>query len=781
VLGPTASPDPIDTQRLQLVADTVPALLAYLDTEVRYVWANGAYLRWFGRAPETIRGCHAREIVGEAAWAAVQRHVARALAGEEVSYEARIDFGPGHTRDVNVAYVPDRDADGRVRGFVSLVTDVSRMQSAERALRESEHMLAESQTAAHVGSWEARLNADGPPDALRWSDEIYRIFGLRPGSTIDYGTFMSAVHPDDRGLILNSSRPGVERGGRFENEYRIVRPDGDVRVIHTWINVEPDAAGRTTRLRGTCQDITERKLAETDIRLAREQLQLIVETTRALIARYDRDFRIIWTNKNYAARFGKQPEDVIGRPLLEIIGRAAFAALEPAMARVLAGETIDLEMEVPYLTLGPRWMHFVVSPTFGAAGAADGCVAVITDNTHLRKVEIERARALAELKEADRRKDEFLAMLSHELRNPMAPILTSVEILRLAPNDVEASASARAVIERQVLHLKRLLDDLLDVSRVNQGKIALRREMLDLGSVLERAVEVSRPLMVEKRQQLSVTSARRSIAVDADPTRLVQVFGNVLSNAAKYSEPGGTIEVELAVEDRDAVVRVRDRGVGMAPDMLERAFDLFVQDTRSLDRAQGGIGIGLTMVRNLVNLHGGSVRALSDGPGRGSEIVVRLPCADPPGGAGADAAAPAAADGPLAARCSDPGIASASRPLRILVVDDDADAARSLGDLLTLLGHHVVVAHDGRGALAATPSVRPEIVFIDLGLPGMDGYALATALREAGLDGAALVAVTGYGRAEDMQRSSAHGFDHHLVKPVDLAALQQITVLRDRA
>ena len=595
---------------------------------MRYVWVNGAYQRWFGRSSQSIRGRHARELVGEAAWGAVQHHVARALAGEEVSYEARIDFGPGHTRDVTVSYVPDRDASGRVRGFVSLVTDVSDAQNAERALRESERMLAESQTAAHMGSWEAHLHEDGPPDALRWSEGMYRIFGQPPGSAIDYGVFISSVHPDDRALIRNTSRAGVGRGGRFEKEYRIVRPDGAVRVLHSWITVERDAAGQATRLRGTCQDITERKLAETEIRLAREHLQVVVDTTPALIARYDRDLRIVWANKNYAGRFGRQPEEVVGKPLPEIVGPGAFAVLEPATARVLAGETIDVEMEVPYLTLGPRWMHFVVSPTFDSAGAADGCVAVIIDNTHLRKLEIERAHALAELREADRRKDEFLAMLSHELRNPMAPLLTAVEILRLAPTDAETSASARAVIERQVMHLKRLLDDLLDVSRVSQGKIALRREVLDLGTVLRWAVEVSQPLMTEKGQRLSVTSASHSILVDADPARLVQVFGNLLNNAAKYSEPGGAIEVSMAIEDREAVVRVRDQGVGMTPDLIERAFELFAQDARSLDRAQGGIGIGLTMVRNLVTLHGGSVQAFSDGPGLGCEIVVRLPRQD---------------------------------------------------------------------------------------------------------------------------------------------------------
>jgi PAS domain S-box-containing protein len=766
---PPASINPIDALRLQLVADTVPALLAYVDEGMRYVWVNETYRRWFGRSPESIRGRHIREIVGDAAWAAIQAHVERALGGEDVSYEAPLVFGPGHARDVRVAYIPERDASGRVRGFISLVTEVSEMRSAEWALRDSERMLAESQTAAHVGSWVLTVGDSAPPPTLRWSDEMYRIFGYEPGVEIDYAFFISSVHPDDRALVQNTSRAGIERGDRFEKEFRITRPDGTVRLIQAWTTVERDAAARATRLRGTCQDITERKLAELEIRQTREQLQVVLDATPALIARYDSGARLVWANKSYAARFGKKPEDLVRKHLREIVGEQAVAAIEPEMCRVLDGETVDVEVEVPYATLGRRSMHFVAAPTFDAQGAPDGCVAVITDDTHRRELERERERALEELKEADRRKDEFLAMLSHELRNPMAPILTAVEVLRLVdPNDAERSATVRAVIERQVGHMKRLLDDLLDVSRVSQGKIELRPEVLDLESVLQQGVEVSRPLITEKHQRLSVTAAGASIFVDADPVRLVQVFGNLLNNAAKYSEPGGSIEVEIAAEDGEGVVRVRDHGAGMSPDMLERAFELFVQDTRSLDRAQGGLGIGLTMVRSLVKMHGGSVRAFSDGPGLGCEIVVRLPRAG-------EAVRRGRGDEPQAT------VASASRPLRILVVDDNVDAASTLASLLTLLGHDVAVAHDGPGALAKTAGARPELVFIDIGLPGMDGYALASALRAAGFNRAALIAVSGYGRDEALLRSGQRGFDHHLVKPVDLAALQRIIVHRNDA
>jgi CheY-like chemotaxis protein len=309
--------------------------------------------------------------------------------------------------------------------------------------------------------------------------------------------------------------------------------------------------------------------------------------------------------------------------------------------------------------------------------------------------------------------------------------------------------------------MKRLLDDLLDVSRVSQGKIDLRREPVELGAILRQAAEVSRPLITEKEQRLSLTPPAAPIMLDADPTRLVQVFANLLNNAAKYSDRGGHIEVDTGIEDREVLVRVRDNGVGMSADLIARAFDLFVQDTRSLDRAQGGLGIGLTMVRSLVKLHGGSVRAFSEGPGRGSELVVRLPRASM-------LPLPAASSGPHAIR-------PAPRSLRVLVVDDNLAAARSLGELLALLGHQVTLAHDGPDALALIAGAAPELVMVDIGLPGMDGYSVAAALRKSGFDRLALIALTGYGRDEDIARSRAAGFDHHLVKPVDLAALQRIT------
>jgi PAS domain S-box-containing protein len=745
-------------QQLQFVANTVPALLAFVDNDARYVWVNESYRRWFGQAPETIRGRHVKDVLGEAAWEQAGPRIERVLAGEEVVFDNRPVYRFGPARDVQAAYVPHRDTSGRVDGFVVLVTDISAIKCAERALRRSEHMLAESQIAAHVGSWEAVLDDDNNQTSLRWSDENYRIFGLEPGVKLHYEDFRDAVHPDDRERMATNASVGIARGGRFEKEHRIVRPDGTIRVIQGWTSVEEDAGGRPVRLLGTCQDVTEHRLVEQALRLSEERYRSLVGAITS----------VVWTTGADGQFVEPQAlwESYTGQPWGQHQGRGWIDAIHPedrADVERLYDEAAADGLE----RSDCRVWH---APSGNYRHCERSAVAIRNPDGSIREwigtlVDVhERERALQDLKEADRQKDEFLAMLSHELRNPLAPILSAVEILRhVDPGDPALSAKYRGVIERQVNLMKRLLDDLLDVARVSQGKIALQKELLDLGGLLLHAVEVSRPLIAEKQQRLSVSSAPGTILVDADATRLVQVFANLLNNAAKYSDHGGHIELEMTVTEQEALVRVRDDGIGMAPELLDRVFDLFVQETRSLDRAQGGLGIGLTMVRSLVRMHGGSVRALSDGPGHGSEVLVRLPRA----AAGALVAIPRAPSGPLLPRTPD--------PLRILVVDDNADAARMLGELLSLMGHQVTLAPDGPTALSLLAAAAPELVLIDIGLPVMDGYTLAGALRGAGLVRAALVAVTGYGREEDLQRSREAGFDHHLVKPIDLATLRRIT------
>jgi signal transduction histidine kinase/CheY-like chemotaxis protein len=378
---------------------------------------------------------------------------------------------------------------------------------------------------------------------------------------------------------------------------------------------------------------------------------------------------------------------------------------------------------------------------------------------------IDNARLYRAIREADRHKGEFLAMLAHELRNPMAPLLNALHLLGLDGVDRAEAERAREVAERQARHLARLVDDLLDVSRISSGKIQLRLGPVDFRAAIAGAVEAARPIIEERRHELSVTPPESPVMLEADSARLEQVLSNLLNNAAKYTEPGGRIDLEAGREGEFAVVRVRDTGIGIAPELLPRVFELFTQAERSLDRSQGGLGIGLTLVRRLVEMHGGSVSAASRGVGQGSEFVVRLPVSTAVGD-------DQAADGECPAPPREP---RASEPRRVLIVDDNQDAARMLARLLHADGHRVEVVYDGPAALEAARARPPDVVLLDIGLPGMDGYEVARRLREQeGPHRALLVALTGYGQEDDVRRSRAAGFDDHRVKPVDLDVLRPL-------
>jgi signal transduction histidine kinase len=379
----------------------------------------------------------------------------------------------------------------------------------------------------------------------------------------------------------------------------------------------------------------------------------------------------------------------------------------------------------------------------------------------------ERERLEEALREVDRRKDEFLAMLAHELRNPLAPILNVVQLMRLKQIQDAEMLWCRDVIERQAEHLTRLVDDLLDVSRITQGKIKLQKQTIEIADIVSRAVEAGRPLMDARRHALTVEVPSEPLYVEGDPTRLSQVLGNLLNNAAKYTEDGGRIRLTVercANPDgrSDVVLRVRDSGVGIPAEMLPKVFDLFTQVERTLDRAQGGLGIGLALVRRLVEMHGGTVTAASEGENQGSEFVVRLPLA---------ARAADAAEAPAPVSTS-----SAPRAgRRVLVVDDNRDSARTMTLLLRKMGNEVATAYDGAEAVEAAASFSPDVVLLDIGLPVLNGYDAARAIRaRANGKSMTLVALTGWGQEDDRRRSREAGIDLHIVKPVDRRILQQL-------
>lgn len=393
----------------------------------------------------------------------------------------------------------------------------------------------------------------------------------------------------------------------------------------------------------------------------------------------------------------------------------------------------------------------VVQRTWEAAERARAVAALRSEHEHSK-------RAQAALRDADSRKDEFLAMLAHELRNPLAPIGTAAELLRHFQSDAATVKRTSEVISRQVKHMTGLIDDLLDVSRVTRGMVALQKESLDLRDVLGYAAEQARPLMEARRHRFSVQLPPEAIYVQGDKKRLVQVIANLLNNAAKYTPEDGFVELRLSLRGESATVTVRDNGVGMQPELLARAFDLFAQDERTLDRSQGGMGLGLALVQRLAEAHQGSVAAHSDGIGKGSTFILRLPMAEP--------------QAPQGMRPDGAAKTRAARSLRLLIVDDNVDAAETLGMLLADAGHAVTVEHSSRVALDLARELRPDICLLDIGLPDIDGNALARRLRAMPeTAGTVLVAVTGYGQERDKNESYAAGFDYHFVKPVDMARL----------
>jgi signal transduction histidine kinase len=424
--------------------------------------------------------------------------------------------------------------------------------------------------------------------------------------------------------------------------------------------------------------------------------------------------------------------------------------------------------EASFSSVSEQHTQVLPTETYTAIAEPDArlrAVAALQQKAAALESEVIRRRALEQeleakveaLADVDRRKDEFLAMLGHELRNPLAPVSAALEVMRLRADDPLRIGKAREVVERQIAQMTRLVDELLDVSRITRGQIELRDEAVALAALVERAVEVVRPLIDERGHRLSLDLPETPVLFRGDHSRLEQVLANLLSNAAKYTDLGGRIWLSASVDPDEVVISVRDDGEGLAPELRERVFDLFVQgpDTRSM--ARGGLGLGLTLVRRLVHLHGGTIEALSEGPGTGSEFLIRLPYVRV-----TDAPSPGA-----------PALEARGHQRRILVVDDNVDAAEALAELLREYGHNVRTAHGAGSGVNAALQMRPEVVLLDISMPDADGYEVARRLRAEQID-ATLIALTGYGERRHRQRSHEAGFDHHLTKPVDMRELGKL-------
>ena len=517
-----------------------------------------------------------------------------------------------------------------------------------------------------------------------------------------------------------------------------------------------DASGAIIGIVAMVADATERKEREREVQVVTRRLQMVTDLMSAPVTSCGRDLRYRWVSRPYAEWIGRAPEEIVGKKIEEIIGAEALDEIRPHVERVLSGEKVTYEAQVPFRGLGPRWIHAVYTPTRDPEGKVDGWVAVVID-IHERK-EVETSLQLA-----DRKKDEFLATLAHELRNPLAPIRHAVEILRTKGHTDPELIWARDIIDRQAGHMARLLDDLLDMSRVSHGKLKLWLKPMDLVSAIEEAVEGTRAAIEKRNQKLSVDLPPEPLPVLADRTRLVQIFMNLLSNAVKYTHPGGSIVVSARREGEEVTATVRDTGIGIDAVHLPRLFEMFSQPAPALERSETGLGIGLALVRALVEMHGGSISARSEGRGAGSTFSLRLPLAH------------------MSVTVPEPEPASdRSGPVegrKVLIVDDLKDSADSLELLLQNAGHETWTAYDGPSALEVAERVRPDVVLLDVGLPGLNGYEVCRRIRgEPWGRTAKIVAVTGWGTEADRRHGEEAGFDLHLVKPIDPGVVLQLLV-----
>ncbi|BBL77027.1 hybrid sensor histidine kinase/response regulator [Methylomagnum ishizawai] len=677
--------------------------------------------------------------------------------------EARLRRRDGVYRWFRIVGKPLLDTGGGIAHWLGTCDDIHEYKQAEHALASNSALLATAPVGLACLDLELRY--------VQINSALADMNGLPVGAHL--GRSVAEVLPElwprlapilQRVLESGEALAGLELSGETAAEPGITR-----HWLAGYFPLRVDTA--LVGLGAAVLEISQFKRTEALLRESRDFKRAVLDSMAAQIAVLDRDGVIVEINEPWRGlALARSPEPGrptprtgIGTNYLEVCracqGPSSDHVLEAhdGIRAVLDGALPCFQLEYPcHVPEQEEWYSMKVTPL---GPDIRGVVVAHSRITEYKRIEAKLAEQARQLREVDRRKDEFIAMLAHELRNPLAPIGNALKIMGHTDDLPARAAWCRGVVERQVEHLTRLIDDLLDVSRINHDRIEFKREPLTLQEVARQAVETSRPLFESRHQRFSLAAPREPIWVEGDRVRLAQVIANLLNNAAKYTGEGGRIALALEARPGHVDIRVRDTGCGIDPASLSNLFELFYQADSSLDRAQGGLGIGLSLVRRLVEMHGGEVRAFSAGRGRGSEFVVSLrrlcgvpvPVAGPP-----------------------PGPAPAEFK-KILIVDDNQDAAESLGLLLGLDGHRVGIAHDGPDALAQARADPPEVVLLDIGLPGMDGYAVARAMHGfAGADRPTIIALTGYGQPEDREKSRAAGFDAHLVKPVDLDALNRL-------
>ena len=634
-----------------------------------------------------------------------------------------------------------------------------------------------------------RISRGGKPDALLFSQVIgplisaasqggkreVRAFGEMVALLCEQGRYEDALGLEalwnDLGRLLSFSLlcaypmrlfADAEQAGAFRcvcSAHNRLLPSEETAASSDLSNPAMVIASLEQKNAALEADLARRRQAERMLRQREKELADFLENAAEGLHRVGPDGTILWANKAELDLLGYAAHEYVGRNIVDF--HADRAAIEQTLTRLRKGETLydqPATLRCKDGSLKHVRIHTNAYLENGELVYTRCFTRDITEQVRaqlaLERSNQEREHLLRELEAANRAKDEFLAMLGHELRNPLSPIVTALQLMKMRGD--ARTLREQEVIGRQVDHLLRLVDDLLDVSRIARGKIDLRKEPVEIANVLAKAVEMASPLFEQHHHRLTIDVQPQGLRCVGDPVRLAQVVSNLLTNAARYTPPGGDVQLAAQRDGDEIVIRVKDNGNGIPPEMLPRLFDLFFQGHRNTEQVSGGLGLGLALVKNLVEQHGGSVSVHSDGPQRGSEFVVRLPVVDVPA---ADARPP---------RAPPPRPARETEPLRVLVVDDNVDAAEMLAHLLDADGHEVRVAHDPAGALAMIERFTPQLALLDIGLPAMDGYELGMKLRER-ISGAGcrLIALTGYGLASDRSRSAQAGFEAHLVKPID--------------
>jgi PAS domain S-box-containing protein len=721
--------------------------ISHLTLDGRLTRVNRRMADIIGRSIDGTVGLTCEHITHPDDWPAHARLIDQVAGGslKEIAIDKRYVRPDGTSVWVHVSMAPLLDDTGEAEGLIAIVEDIAERHEAEDRLRASESRYRSLVDATTAIVWTADASGAFTVPQESWQAST----GQDAARYAGFG-WAAAIHPEDRARVQALWQDALAHPRPVDTETRIWNaPSLSYRWYTSRVVPRFDPDGAVEEWVGACTDIHERRVAEIQLRESEERAHLALDIAQL--------GTMTWVRDDDDVLADARGREICGLPAT---GAIALADLEARIhagdrAHVLAGLT-DAATHAREYAEEFRFEHrdgsvrWVVARGDVVTRPGNTTVPVTVLLLSLMDV-TERRMAEEGLKQADREKDDFLALLAHELRNPLAPIRTAVQLLKMRKQPDPEMQRLHAVIDRQVQHLVRMVDDLLDVSRVLRGKVELRREPIEIADAIAIAVETSRPLLDAQRQELNLQLPAHSVTVHGDAVRLSQVIANLLNNASKYSDVGATIQLTASQADNEVIITVRDAGAGIPADVLPRVFEPFVQADRSLERSRGGLGIGLTLVKKIVELHHGQVAVESAGPGQGSAFTIRLPAH-----AGATVAAHAADQPPVIAF-----------PARVLIVDDNVDAAESLALLLQSDGHTVSVAHNGVDAVSRAESWRPDIAVLDVGLPGMSGYEVASVLRQRGDACPELIAVTGYGQAADTQRALAAGFRYHLVKPVD--------------